>query len=426
MALETGTFISDLVETNPVSTDGLAQTDDHLRLIKSTLKATFPNITGTLTVTQDELNTLDGITSSTAELNKLDGYTGTAADLNYAASLNATGVTADEFNVLDGITSTTAELNKLDGFTGSVDDLNYLAELRATGVTATEFDKLDGYTGTYLDLNYAKDLRATGVTSTEFDYLDGVTSNIQTQLNSKAAKAVTVSAGSGLSGGGDLSANRTISHADTSSVSSVNNSGNTYIQDLTFDAFGHVTGVSSGTVSIPTYQGWDLYVNGTKQDDITENERVGFDQGNGITVSYDGNDVTITHGNTSNLNGIYGTTNGAANYYLHYIDVDSNGHVTNVGGSYINFGTGNAGLATGAVGTYVFAVRNVGGSKIAYGSNYSGSELYPNGIRTTGGWQEAYRAGPFAPATLSGTWKALGNVDNNSAIWPVTLFIRIA
>ena len=37
MALETGTHISDLNAANPVSTDGLAQADDHLRLIKALL-----------------------------------------------------------------------------------------------------------------------------------------------------------------------------------------------------------------------------------------------------------------------------------------------------------------------------------------------------------------------------------------------------
>lgn len=45
MPLETGTYIADLVTSNPVSTDGLSQGDDHLRLIKSVLKATFPNWT---------------------------------------------------------------------------------------------------------------------------------------------------------------------------------------------------------------------------------------------------------------------------------------------------------------------------------------------------------------------------------------------
>ena len=56
MALETATYINGLVATNPVATDGLAQADDHLRLIKATIKATFPNITGPVTVTQADIN----------------------------------------------------------------------------------------------------------------------------------------------------------------------------------------------------------------------------------------------------------------------------------------------------------------------------------------------------------------------------------
>ena len=56
MALETGTYISDLVTSNPAFTDGVSQADDHLRLIKSTVKATFPNITGAVTATHTDLN----------------------------------------------------------------------------------------------------------------------------------------------------------------------------------------------------------------------------------------------------------------------------------------------------------------------------------------------------------------------------------
>ena len=69
MALETGTHISDLNAANPVSTDGLAQADDHLRLIKSTILASFPNITGAMTATHTVLNGLDGrITALEASL----------------------------------------------------------------------------------------------------------------------------------------------------------------------------------------------------------------------------------------------------------------------------------------------------------------------------------------------------------------------
>lgn len=42
MGLETGTYISDLVASNPLSGDPESQGDDHLRLIKSVLQATFP------------------------------------------------------------------------------------------------------------------------------------------------------------------------------------------------------------------------------------------------------------------------------------------------------------------------------------------------------------------------------------------------
>lgn len=52
------------------------------------------------------------------------------------------------------------------------------------------------------------------VSNTEFGYLDGVTSALQTQLNTKVDTTRTISTTSPLSGGGDLSANRTLSIAD--------------------------------------------------------------------------------------------------------------------------------------------------------------------------------------------------------------------
>ena len=58
-----------------------------------------------------------------------------------------------------------------------------------------------------------------------------------------------VTAGGGLTGGG-ASGVVTVSHADTSSQASVNNSGVTYIQDVTVDTYGHVTALASGTVTL--------------------------------------------------------------------------------------------------------------------------------------------------------------------------------
>lgn len=46
MALETGNYIKDLDSANPANSDGKAEGDDHLRLIKKVLKNTFPGMAG--------------------------------------------------------------------------------------------------------------------------------------------------------------------------------------------------------------------------------------------------------------------------------------------------------------------------------------------------------------------------------------------
>lgn len=57
MGLETGTFISDLNASNPVgASDPKSQGDDHIRLIKSTIRASFTGITGAMTLTHLQLN----------------------------------------------------------------------------------------------------------------------------------------------------------------------------------------------------------------------------------------------------------------------------------------------------------------------------------------------------------------------------------
>ncbi|MAZ60163.1 MAG: hypothetical protein CL753_06865 [Chloroflexi bacterium] len=44
MALETGTYLNSLVSSNPPASDNVSQGDDHLRLIKSVLKNSFPSV----------------------------------------------------------------------------------------------------------------------------------------------------------------------------------------------------------------------------------------------------------------------------------------------------------------------------------------------------------------------------------------------
>jgi len=416
MALETGTYISDLTETNPVSTDGLAQADDHLRLIKSTLKATFANVTGAVTASHEELNILDGATVTTEELNTLDGYTGTVDDLNYAKDLRAAGVTVSELDVLDGITASTAELNKLDGFTGTAADLNYAKDLRATGVTATEFDKLDGFTGTATDLNYAKDLRSTGVTSTEFDYLDGVTSNIQTQLNAKAASARTISAGGGLTGGGNLTANRTISHANTSSQGNVNNSGNTFIQDISVDTYGHITSIGSGSVSVGN---GTLTVQGT-----------GALGGSGtFTANQSSNKtISITHDDTSSQSSV----NNSGNTVIQDVLLDGYGHVTTLRSKTIDTMTNSEAISAQkssnayVVGHYMLLVA-LGGSSGAFNGTLGGGNLAAASCAGN-----AYRQSSSVIYSMSGSWRRMGYQEHDGTLSAqpgdsrTTLWIRYA
>jgi len=170
MALESATYVDGLNTSNPAATDGLSQADDHLRLLKSTIKNTFPNISAAVTATAAEINKLDGADVTTADLTKLGDVTATAAELNYSS---------------------------------------------------------------------------------------GVTSSLQTQLDDKVETSVTISAGTGLTGGGTLAANRTISHADTSSQASVSNSGNTFIQGITLDDFGHITAIASAASSALTVTSYD-------------------------------------------------------------------------------------------------------------------------------------------------------------------------
>ena len=66
---------------------------------------------------------------------------------------------------------------------------------------------------------------------------------------------ITITAGGGLVTGGTFDLNGsateiTINHEDTSSQGSVNNSGRTYIQDITLDTYGHITAITSASETV--------------------------------------------------------------------------------------------------------------------------------------------------------------------------------
>lgn len=58
MGLESATYIADLVSTNPSGSDGKNAGDDHIRLLKSVLKNSFPNINAAASATDEEISGL--------------------------------------------------------------------------------------------------------------------------------------------------------------------------------------------------------------------------------------------------------------------------------------------------------------------------------------------------------------------------------
>lgn len=265
---------------------------------------------------------------------------------------------------------------------------------------------------------------------------------------------ITLNAGGAMSGGGNFTTNQgtnetiTINHADTSSQGSVNNSGNTVIQDVTLDTYGHVTGLSSKALSIPAAAN-----NAT----ITISAGSQMTGGGAFTTNQSFNEtITIDHANTSNLSGTYGSTSDSVK--IDNITVDANGHVTSIttgatgditgvtagtgltGGGTSGTVTVNLNTTASGVGTYVWGWLNQASTNIVYGSTYSGSLIRPacfsaanNFIlnTTSHGWSpfDLFIAGKgTGSSTLSGTWRAMGEGTTFSGLrsFPHTLFLRIS
>lgn len=120
MALETGTFIDSLNANNPAITDQIDQGDDHIRLIKSTIKSTFPSVTGAVTLTHTQINALEtrlttaeanvinlnaGIVSNDADLATLDAGKANIAGDAFTGSISTTGdLTVSGNTILQGAT----------------------------------------------------------------------------------------------------------------------------------------------------------------------------------------------------------------------------------------------------------------------------------------------------------------------------------
>lgn len=138
-----------------------------------------------------------------------DGTWAVPPDTNTTYTLGSFGITATaaELNKLDGCKATVTELNYLDGVTSNIQtQLNGKAASSHTHAAS----QITGLTASRALVSDSSGHPAvSAITSTELSYLDGVTSKIQTQLNGKAASSHTHNyAGSSSAGGAATSANK--------------------------------------------------------------------------------------------------------------------------------------------------------------------------------------------------------------------------
>ncbi|MDB4439174.1 tail fiber domain-containing protein [bacterium] len=257
---------------------------DYATAAQGTLAANaLPKSGGALTGAVTTSSTFDGRDVS-VDGAKLDGIaTGATNVTNNNQLTNGAGYITSYVNT----TYSAGTALDLSGTTFNV-DLSELSTSTASG---------DGDYFVVVDaLNAQRKLTKGNINNSGFNNDAGYTTNV--------GDITGVTAGSGISGGG-TSGTVTVSHDNTSSQSSVNNSGATVIQDVTLDTYGHVTALGSHTLTLANLG----YTGATNANYITNNNQL--TNGAGYTTNV--GDITgVTAG--TNLNG--GGTSGGVTVNL--------------------------------------------------------------------------------------------------------------
>jgi hypothetical protein len=307
---------------------------------KVTVSSTGASVTGNLAVS----GTVDG-RDVASDGSKLDGIESGATADQTAAQIRAKVEAASDSNVF-----TDADHTKLNGIEANAkNDQTITAGGGLTGGGTGDVTLSHSDTSSQASVNGSGRTYIQDITLDTYGHVTGLATASETVVNTNTIPnnaTITLSAGNALSGGGnfttDQSSNETITfnHSDTSSQGSVNNSGRTYIQDITLDGYGHVTGISSATETVTNTNTNQLTTFQVEDGDGTEvtishGKEWKFVEGQDIDVNWtdtsngsDGDpfDLTISHKDTSTLSGTYGSTSNATK--IDQITVDGRGHVT--------------------------------------------------------------------------------------------------
>jgi hypothetical protein len=137
MALESATYISDLVATNPTSSDPKAEGDNHVRLVKGAILATFPNVTGAMTATHTQLNTVPNLAPIASPT-----FTGVPAAPTATTGTSTTQLATTAFvaatalaGVLPGQTGNAGKFITTDGTNASWSGLTKTIEVLTSGTS---------------------------------------------------------------------------------------------------------------------------------------------------------------------------------------------------------------------------------------------------------------------------------------------------
>lgn len=198
MSVETARYPSQLNTAWPLAYDMVSEGDDHIRVTKTVIKTTFPNVAGAINATDVQINFLVGVTSSIQ--NQIDGkgsitgqnwsgphvFGGSVAVPTLALGTSTTGAASTAFvqnewatrlpNYSGPITATTTQLNYMVGVTSSVQ-----GQLNDRGLIAGQT-----WTGTH---SFPNSTTVGPLTPTIQSYLATATSDVQAQINGKGAIA---------------------------------------------------------------------------------------------------------------------------------------------------------------------------------------------------------------------------------------------
>ena len=168
MGLETASYISELVDTNPVVGDPVGEGDDHLRLLKTVLQTQFPNLTaGAVNTTQTEMNLLDGVTALVT-LATDQSWTGSQRGTPSTVTDGTLDLdTANNFKYTPGAADTLEFSNETAGQAGFITLINPSAYTISLGSEVKKGASWDVYTaGTYL-VSYYSDGTSVYVSASE-------------------------------------------------------------------------------------------------------------------------------------------------------------------------------------------------------------------------------------------------------------------